>query len=177
MVAVTRAGAPPPSAPAGAATTAVVPAQTPRAKPAALDRRAGHLARRLVQGVSLLWAATVSEDVTSVQFCVLNVLAGSPGIDQRTLGELASTDRSTVAEVVERLARKGYVDCVRDSADRRRKLLRLSPAGAEAHAGLVERTAAMNRILLAPLDLDEQEVFIKLFQRLVESLERLRARP
>lgn len=127
--------------------------------------------------MSLLWAATVSEEVTSVQFCALNVLAGSPGIDQGTLGELASIDRSTVAEVVERLARKGYVECIRDTADRRRKLLRLSSAGKEAHARLVERTAAMNRIMLSPLDLAEQQDFIKMFRRLVESLERVRPRP
>lgn len=153
-----------------------VESERPDARPLDLLEHPGHLARRLQQASYLLWNAMVSEEVTAPQFVVMNVLAGSPDIDQRTLGERASFDRSTVAELVSRLVRKGFVARVRDRADRRRNVLRLTAAGAGAHAAVGERTAAMNRALLAPLDLDEQQVFLKLMQRLVEAGERLRAR-
>jgi len=137
----------------------------------------GHLARRLQQASYVLWTTMVSEDVTAPQFVVLNVLCSRPHIDQRTLGELASLDRSTVTDVVGRLVRRGLVERVRDAADRRRNVLQLTPTGHDTLVQLAARTATMNRVLLAPLTLEEQQVLIALMTRLVETGERLRARP
>lgn len=149
-----------------------------RRRPAALDLmdHPGHLARRLQQASYQLWNAVVSEEVTAPQFVVLNVLAASPDIDQRTLAERASLDRSTTAEVVSRLARRGLLERVRDESDRRRNLLQLTPDGVKALAELGAKTAVMNRMLLAPLSTREQELFLTLMQRLVEAGERLRTR-
>lgn len=149
-----------------------------RRAPAAIDLlgHPGHLARRLQQASYQLWNAVVSEEITAPQFVVLNVLAAAPGIDQRTLGELSSLDRSTTAEVVSRLDRRGLVERVRDDQDRRRNVLQLTPAGAATLAQLGAKTAVMNRMLLAPLSAEEQRVFLALMQRLVEAGERLRAR-
>lgn len=149
-----------------------------RRRPAALDLmdHPGHLARRLQQASYQLWNAVVSEEITAPQFVVLNVLAASPDIDQRTLAERASLDRSTTAEVVSRLARRGLLERVRDEGDRRRNVLQLTPAGVSALAELGAKTAVMNRMLLAPLSAQEQQLFLALMQRLVEAGERLRAR-
>lgn len=149
-----------------------------RRRPAALDLmdHPGHLARRLQQASYQLWNAVVSEEITAPQFVVLNVLAASPDIDQRTLAERASLDRSTTAEVVSRLARRGLLERVRDEGDRRRNVLQLTPAGVSALAELGAKTAVMNRMLLAPLSAQEQQLFLALMQRLVEAGERVRAR-
>lgn len=136
----------------------------------------GHLARRLQQASYLLWTTIVSEEVTAPQFVVLNVLAARPGVDQRTLGEAASLDRSTVTDVVGRLVRRGLVERLRDPSDRRRNVLQLTPAGRAALDQVAPRTMAMNRVLLSPLALEEQEVLMKLMRRLVEAGERLRGR-
>jgi DNA-binding MarR family transcriptional regulator len=137
----------------------------------------GHLARRLQQASYLLWTTIVSEEVTAPQFAVLTVLASRPDIDQRTLGELASLDRSTVTDVVGRLERRGLVERVRDASDRRRNLLRLTPEGKATCEQVAARAVTMNRVLLSPLALEEQEVLMGLLRRLVEAGERLRARP
>ncbi len=137
----------------------------------------GHLARRLQQASYALWSTIVSDEVTAPQFVVLNVLLATPCIDQRTLGERASLDRSTVAGVVARLAGRGYLKRLRDPEDGRRYVLELTDAGREVLLAVGRRTAAMNRALLAPLSLEEQDQFIKLMQRLVEGGERLRPRP
>lgn len=149
-----------------------------RRRPAALDLmdHPGHLARRLQQASYQLWNAVVSEEITAPQFVVLNVLAASPDIDQRTLAERASLDRSTTAEIVSRLARRGLLERVRDEGDRRRNVLQLTPAGVSALAELGAKTAVMNRMLLAPLSAQEQQLFLALMQRLVEAGERVRAR-
>lgn len=147
------------------------------ARPLDLMGHPGHLARRLQQASYTLWTAMVSDEVTAPQFVVLNVLCAEPDIDQRTLGERASLDRSTVADVVARLVRRGLVERVRDTEDRRRNVLQLTSAGRLVLSQVGGRTAAMNRALLAPLALDEQAIFLGLMRRLVEGGERLRARP
>ena len=148
----------------------------PGAVPIDLMRQPGHLARRLQQSSYLLWSSIVSDDVTAPQLVVLSVLAGAPGIDQRTLGERASLDRSTVADIVGRLVRRGLIERLRDPADRRRNVLQLTADGRATLARLAPRTTTLNRVLLAPLDLDEQEALLQLLGRLVEAGERLRAK-
>jgi MarR family transcriptional regulator, temperature-dependent positive regulator of motility len=90
----------------------------------------GHLIRLAQQIHTRMWNANVSEEVTSPQFQLLSVLESTPDIDQRTATELARLDRSTGAELIERLARHGLIERRRDTVDRRRYLLRLTAEGA-----------------------------------------------
>lgn len=139
-----------------------------------LSTHPGHLARRLQQAHSLLWGAMVSEETTSPQFAVLNALVEKPDIDQRTLSEHVHLDRSTIADVVARLVRRGLVERVRDVRDGRRNVLKLSDEGARLHRKLVTRTARMNRVFLAPLDEAEQETLLRLIARVADAAEELR---
>ncbi|MFD4628669.1 MarR family winged helix-turn-helix transcriptional regulator [Streptomyces sp. NPDC058284] len=134
----------------------------------------GHLARRLQQAHHLLWNAMVSEEITSPQYAVLNALVAEPGLDQRTVGQRVGLDRSTIAEVVARLIRRGLLDKVRDPRDGRRFLLRLTDDGLRTHRRLTVRTARMNQVLLAPLSAEERSVFLELIQRVADAAEDLR---
>ncbi|WP_030219129.1 MarR family winged helix-turn-helix transcriptional regulator [Streptomyces sp. NRRL WC-3626] len=139
-----------------------------------LTTHPGHLARRLQQAHHLLWNTMVSEETTSPQFAVLNALVAEPGLDQRTVGERVGLDRSTIAEVIARLLRRGLLDKVRDPQDGRRFLLRLTDDGVRTHRRLTVRTARMNQVLLAPLAPEEQAVFIDLIGRVADAAEGLR---
>ncbi|WP_052869031.1 MarR family winged helix-turn-helix transcriptional regulator [Streptomyces niger] len=139
-----------------------------------LSTHPGHLARRLQQAHSLLWGAMVSEETTSPQFAVLNALVEKPDIDQRTLSEHVHLDRSTIADVVARLVRRGLVERVRDPKDGRRNVLKLSEEGTRHHRKLVTRTARMNRVFLAPLEESEQETLLRLIARVADAAEELR---
>ncbi|CAL9364179.1 MarR family transcriptional regulator [Streptomyces sp. Tu 3180] len=139
-----------------------------------LTTHPGHLARRLQQAHHLLWNTMVSEEITSPQFAVLNALVAEPGLDQRTVGERVGLDRSTIAEVIGRLIRRGLLDKVRDPQDGRRFLLRLTDEGLRAHRRLTVRTARMNQVFLAPLDTGEQALFLDLMQRVADAAEGLR---
>ncbi|MGH3309501.1 MAG: MarR family winged helix-turn-helix transcriptional regulator [Streptomyces sp.] len=139
-----------------------------------LSTHPGHLARRLQQAHSLLWGAMVSEETTSPQFAVLNALVEKPGMDQRTLSEQVRLDRSTIADLVARLAARGLIERVRDPADGRRNVLKLTTEGKGAHRKLVTRTTRMNRVFLAPLDGDEQETLLRLIARVAGAAEELR---
>ncbi|MFD9905532.1 MarR family winged helix-turn-helix transcriptional regulator [Streptomyces sp. NPDC059063] len=139
-----------------------------------LTTHPGHLARRLQQAHHLLWTTMVSEETTSPQFAVLNSLVAEPGLDQRGVGERVGLDRSTIAEVISRLSRRGLIDKVRDPQDGRRSLLRLTAEGRQVHRKLTVRTARMNQVFLGPLSGDERAVFLDLMQRVADAAEHLR---
>ncbi|MBQ0995131.1 MarR family winged helix-turn-helix transcriptional regulator [Streptomyces sp. RK62] len=139
-----------------------------------LGTHLGHLARRLQQAHHLLWNTMVSEEITSPQFAVLNTLVAEPGLDQRTVGERVGLDRSTIAEVISRLGRRGLLDKVRDPQDGRRSLLRLTDEGLRTHKRLTVRTARMNQVFLAPLSAEEQTLFLDLIRRVADAAEGLR---
>jgi MarR family transcriptional regulator, temperature-dependent positive regulator of motility len=141
-----------------------------------LGAHPGHLARRLQQAHTLLWSTLVSEETTSPQFAVLNTLVEAPDIDQRTLGERVRLDRSTVADVVARLARRGLLERVRDPLDGRRNVLRLTAEGAGVHRELAARTEAMNEVFLAPLEQAEREALLGLIARVADAAEKVRDR-
>lgn len=86
----------------------------------------GHLIRRAQQAYTARWTNAFRGRITGPQYAVLCALAIRQPADQVTLGEVASLDRTSTAEVVERLAAQDLITVVTDSSDRRRKALRLS---------------------------------------------------
>ncbi len=119
-----------------------------------------------------LWDHEVSHTITSPQFAALNALYGEPAIDQRTLGERISLDRSTMAEVVARLSARGLITTARDSHDGRRKTIRLTPKGVATLQHLIPRTHEMTRRLVGALDAKEREDMLRLLTIVVRSNER-----
>jgi DNA-binding MarR family transcriptional regulator len=132
----------------------------------------GHLLRRALQAMNQLWDHEVSHTITSPQFAALNALYGEPAIDQRTLGERISLDRSTMAEVVARLSARGLITTARDSQDGRRKTIRLTPKGVATLQHLIPRTHEMTRRLVGALDAKEREEMLRLLTAVVRSNER-----
>jgi DNA-binding MarR family transcriptional regulator len=140
-----------------------------------LMRHPGHLLRRALQAMNQLWDHEVSHTITSPQFAAMNALYGEPAIDQRTLGERISLDRSTMAEVVARLSARGLIQTARDAHDGRRKTIRLTPKGVTALQQLIPRTHVMTHRLVAALDKKEQEELLRLLSTVVTSNEHRRA--
>lgn len=135
----------------------------------------GHLLRRALQAMNLLWDHEVSHVITSPQFAALNALYGEPALDQRTLGERISLDRSTMAEVVARLSTRGLITTARDSNDGRRKTIRLTPKGVATLKLLIPRTHVMTGKLVRALDAKEQAELLRLLTSVVSSNERRKA--
>jgi DNA-binding MarR family transcriptional regulator len=128
----------------------------------------GHLVRRLAQLQTAVFTEEVGDSrLTSPQFAVLHVLAGQGSIDQITLGRAAGIDRSTTADLVNRLVERGLVERRRSRADARRNLVRLSQAGRELHHRLLPNVVRVGERLLAPLDEDDRRTLIVLMQRLI----------
>jgi DNA-binding MarR family transcriptional regulator len=139
-----------------------------------LRRHPGHLIRRAQQVHTWLWNAEVSAEVTSPQFAVLYALRAEKNIDQKTLGERVSLDRSTTAEIAARLTARGLVQRFRDPRDARRNLLRLTPHGLRITEQLIPRAARMNRMLVSVLSECEQTELLRMLNIVVDADENLR---
>jgi DNA-binding MarR family transcriptional regulator len=140
--------------------------------PEDLMRHPGHLLRRAVQVMNVLWNEEVSHTITSPQFAALNALYNEPNLDQRTLGQRISLDRSTMAEVVSRLHSRGLIRTERDPRDGRRKTINLTPKGLHAVKQLIPRTHAMTNRLVEPLDESQRYELLCLLTKVVGANER-----
>lgn len=127
-----------------------------------LSTTPGHLVRRAEQVHGTLWGAHVGDRVTPAQYALLCVLAMRPDLDQTAAGELASLDKSSAADIVARLVRRGWITSTRDPADRRRKLLVLAPVTLEILGEVTPAVRTVQRELLHPLSADEQVELIRM---------------
>jgi DNA-binding MarR family transcriptional regulator len=132
----------------------------------------GHLLRRAVQIMNVLWNEEVSHTITSPQFAALNALYSAPNLDQRTLGQRISLDRSTMAEVVSRLSARGLIRTERDPRDGRRKTINLTQKGLQSVKQLIPRTHVMTNRLVGPLDEKQRDELLCLLTKVVGANER-----
>jgi MarR family transcriptional regulator, lower aerobic nicotinate degradation pathway regulator len=88
-------------------------------------------------------------------------------ISQKRVADEIATDPSDLVAVIDILERAGFVGRERDTDDRRRYSLTLTPAGRTALARLDEVAAEVQAETLAPLDAGEREMFEQLVRRVL----------
>jgi DNA-binding MarR family transcriptional regulator len=128
----------------------------------------GHLIRRAHQvAVAIFMEETGEFDVTPVQFAILNALIADPGEDQVTLAGKVAFDAATFGSVIGRLETKGWVRREPDGADRRRKLLWITPDGEKAAMQMKRAVSRAQSRILAPLPAAERDQLVRLLGELV----------
>lgn len=75
---------------------------------------------------------------------------------QQDLARLTGLDRTTMVAVVDKLERLGYAQRERSTADRRKYVVAVTAAGADALTGAAARLAEAEVAFLAPLDPGER---------------------
>jgi MarR family transcriptional regulator, temperature-dependent positive regulator of motility len=133
----------------------------------------GSLLRRSQQLHARMWSACVSEEVTSPQSAVLAAIRHEEALDFRTISRRACLDRSTLAGVVDRLARRGLVRRRRDPDDPRRYLLSITPKGIEVATELAQRSDALNNRLLEILEPSDRPELLRLLRLYVAEADRI----
>jgi len=128
----------------------------------------GHLIRRLQQiAFALFLDQAKAFDFTPVQYAALFAINNHAGIDQTALYNAIALDRSTVGDVVGRLERKKLVRRRNGAADRRTKLLYITPAGRRLIKDIAPAVEATQRLILAPLQPSERTAFMAMLKHLV----------
>jgi DNA-binding MarR family transcriptional regulator len=130
------------------------------------------IARRFHQICVAKTSGVVSEaGLTPLQYGVLvhlSKLTGKPGIDQNSLADRLNVDRNTASLLVEELAKAGLVERQVNDADRRARILSLTPKGEKLYARLRPIHLAANENILAPISPRERKLLIGLLIRVVE---------
>jgi DNA-binding MarR family transcriptional regulator len=123
------------------------------------QRHTGFLLRRTQQKHLAVWQSVVSGETTSLQYGVLAVLERRPGIAQKEIALELDIDKSTTADVCSRLEGFGLVTRHQDPADKRHKVLDLTPEGAAELARLRPLVDDVQDALTAGLtDLEHEEL-------------------
>lgn len=92
-----------------------------------------HMLRRASQAADYLFSTEVDDrEITSRQFVVLQAIAAGDGVSQTDIVDRTGIDRSTIADVVMRLQKKGHVVRKRSKEDARAYSVRLTDAGRAA---------------------------------------------
>lgn len=136
-------------------------------RPYRLEEQVGHLLRRANQRHTALFAGRFAPfDLTPLQFAALMKLREVGPVSQNQLGRLTAMDPNTVQGVVLRLVRRRLVMRQASPDDRRRKLLSLTPTGAQLAERLVAEGFAVSEETLAPLTEAERRCFLELLAKL-----------
>jgi DNA-binding MarR family transcriptional regulator len=133
-------------------------------------KRPGFLIRRLQQisvAIFISECSSAELEITAVQWGVLSIVSEYPGVGQIEISEELGLDRSNVANVVERLTKRGLLKQKLSAADQRKKEINITKAGAKVMDELEGCAQRFQRKLLSPLTEDERGVFIELLTRLV----------
>ena len=135
-------------------------------------RVATALARRFYQICVTLSADSVAAaNLTPLQFAVLaclNKRNGEPGIDQNGVAARLGVERSHVSLLVEELGKRGLVERRVNGADRRARILRLTPKGDGVFDRLRGKNTAANERVLDPLTAKERELLFDLLIRVIK---------
>jgi len=116
--------------------------------------------------------ASAVEGLTTLQggiLAYLNKVDGEPGIDQNGLAARLGIDRASTSQLVYQLEAMGLLERRVNGADRRARLLRLTPLGEKVRARLHPASAAAYMRVLDPLKVDERELLLDFLVRVVEA--------
>lgn len=145
------------------------PRSTAAGAPFRLERAPGHLLRRAQQRAVELFAAEVGPDgPTPPQFALLLSVHQNPGISQIGLVRLIGVDRSTLADMVQRLVRRGLIVRRRTARDGRENTLRLSAAGRRMLAATLDGAARAQAAILAPIAAKDRATALRILGLLAD---------
>jgi DNA-binding MarR family transcriptional regulator len=95
-----------------------------------LDRSPIHLLHRAAQAAEFVFSVEIGDsDLTPRQLAVLVTVANNEGLNQTGLVDRTGIDRSTLADLVKRLQRKGLLQRRRSTKDARAYVVKLTDDG------------------------------------------------
>ena len=104
--------------------------------------------------------------LNAFHFAVMALLEEDPRETQAAIADALGYDRSHIVRLLDELEERELVIRKRDPEDRRRHVVKLTPAGHKALAKLRAIVAKLEEDFLAPLDAAEQADLHALLQRL-----------
>lgn len=105
---------------------------------------------------------------------VIANLGRHPGLSANEVAERSAMDKVTVSRAVAALEHKGLLDRVRDTGDKRRSRLSLSPKGEAVYGEIAPLALTFERDLLTALTPEEAEQLHRIIDKLNAKMDSLR---
>ncbi len=135
-----------------------------------LNRSAAHLLHKAGQFATEVFADKVGGDgLTPRQFAVLSVVERHQGLSQTDLVVVTGIDRSTLADIVRRMLKKGLLSRRRTEEDQRAYAIRLSPEGQAVLDDHAPRATEVDEQILAAIPIELREAFMLALKAIVSS--------
>lgn len=142
------------------------------AEPAALARSPIHLLHRAGQCAADIFTAEMAGlDLTPRQFAVLLTVSQNEGLSQTDLVMLTGIDRSTLADIVRRMLKKGLLQRRRTREDARAYAVKLTDEGTRILAEARPKVEAVDARILQTLSSEQQATLVADLKLIVDSLQ------
>lgn len=143
-----------------------------------LERSPLHLLHRADQCATDIFLDIVKENgLTPRQFAVLSTIAKYEGLSQTHLVERTGIDRSTIADVTQRLLKRGLVQRSRTREDARAYAVTLTEFGLETLKAAEPHMKRVDETILAALAANRRDGFVDDLIAIVDALQPKSARP
>lgn len=140
----------------------------------ALKNSPGHLLRRAQQYAYDLYSREVGKGgPTPRQFAVLHTVSEKEGLSQTDLVRTTGIDRSTLADMISRLIKKGYLARERTKADARANSVKLTAAGKRVLASATAKVVKAETAALSVLPKTQQAAFMKALGAYADALDKI----
>lgn len=137
-----------------------------------LERSPIHLLHRAGQCAGDIFQSEMADGgLTPRQFAVLLTVAHNEGLSQTNLVERTGIDRSTLADIIRRMIKKGLVQRRRTKEDARAYAVRLTEEGNRVLKAADPLARKVDDKVLAVLTSAERERFLQDLNKIVRSLD------
>jgi len=134
----------------------------------------GHLLRRAQQYAHDLYSQEVGgKGPTPRQFEVLHVVAQNAGLSQTDLVRHTGIDRSTLADMIARMMKKGLLSRKRTKEDARANAVTITAAGRKMLSGASSKVVKSDGAVMKVLPKTQQAAFMKALKAYAEALDQM----
>jgi DNA-binding MarR family transcriptional regulator len=145
-------------------------------EPYELRESPSHLLRRVEQLASDRFTQLVGDDLTLRQFTVLSAIATQPGLSQADLTRNTGIDRSTLADLVVRMERRGWIDRTTSLLDARAQSVHLSENGKQLLSTATQHARAADAAILDALPKTKRKSLLNILLKLAKLAEQKAAK-
>ncbi len=143
-----------------------------------LKNSPGHLLRRAQQYAHDLYSTEVgASGPTPRQYEVLHVVASNEGLSQTDLVLHTGIDRSTLADMIARMMKKGLLSRKRTKEDARANAVSITPAGKRMLTAANAKVAKAENAALGVLPKSQQAAFMKSLRAYADALDKMAGAP
>ncbi len=136
-----------------------------------LDQSPVHLLHRIEQYASDIFLEEMKEtSLTPRQFAVLLTISEFEGLSQTGLVDKTGIDRSTLADIIRRMLKKGLVSRKRTKDDARAYSVNLTSKGKDALSIAIPASVCADDKILETLPSADREKFLKHLSQMVQSI-------